>query len=56
MAMKINLERNLRPLALNRCCSCGYEWQDQPFGLAKYHACPKCDSAYWEWTNFDDNE
>ena len=35
--------------ALNRCCRCRYEWQDQPFGRARYDTCPKCGSVYWLW-------
>ena len=56
MGNKINLDRSELSLAHNRCCDCGYEWQDKPFGLAKYHVCPKCESAYWEWLNFDDDD
>ena len=46
-------ESGTRENALNRCCRCGYEWQDRPFGDARYHACPKCGSVYWLWLNFD---
>lgn len=39
-------------IALNRCCQCGYEWRDQPFGLARHDACPKCRSVYWQWLDY----
>ena len=39
--------------ALNRCCRCQYEWRDQPFGLARYDECPKCNSVYWQWLNHE---
>ena len=56
MAKRINLDDCGQPPASNRCVECGYEWQDQPYGLAKYHSCPKCDSIYWEWLNYDDDQ
>jgi predicted Zn-ribbon and HTH transcriptional regulator len=56
MGSKINFNRGTQLQARNRCCQCGFEWQDLPFGLAKYRACPKCDSTYWEWLNFDDDD
>ena len=56
MATRINLDRNATRLARNKCCQCDYEWQDQPFGLAQYHSCPKCGFAYWVWLNYDDED
>lgn len=56
MGSRINLDKGEQSQARNRCCQCDFEWQDRPFGLAKYHSCPKCDSAYWEWLNYDDDD
>ncbi len=42
-----------RNSALNRCCKCSYEWNDEPFGHAKYHGCPKCGSVYWLWLDYE---
>jgi ssDNA-binding Zn-finger/Zn-ribbon topoisomerase 1 len=39
--------------ALNRCCRCSFEWQDEPFGNAKHHACPRCGSVYWLWLDYE---
>ncbi len=44
--------KQARRLALNRCCRCGYEWRDQPFGHARHDACPKCRSVYWQWGDY----
>jgi hypothetical protein len=40
-------------LARNRCSNCGHAWQDRPMGFAIHPVCPRCTSAYWEWTNYD---
>ena len=56
MVLKINLEKSSQAIASNQCCRCDYQWQDQPYGLAKYHACPKCNSAYWVWVNFSNDD
>jgi hypothetical protein len=42
-----------RENALNRCCRCRYEWRDRPFGYARYQACRKCGSVYWQWLDFE---
>ena len=56
MANRINLDKRGQLLAANRCCECGYQWRDQPFGHARYPACPKCGSAYWVWLNYDNDD
>ena len=43
-------------IARNQCCECGHKWQDRPIGFAIHHACPKCGSAYWEWTNYEKDD
>ncbi len=40
-------------IAKNRCLDCSHAWQDRPVGFAIHQACPKCDSLYWEWKNYD---
>jgi uncharacterized paraquat-inducible protein A len=46
-------DRRTENSALNRCCRCDYEWRDLPFGHARYAACPKCGSVYWQWLDFE---
>ena len=43
-------------IARNQCCECGHKWQDRPIGFAIHHACPKCGSAYWSWTNYEKDD
>ena len=42
-----------RQIVLNRCCRCDYEWRDQPFGHARHDTCPRCDSVYWQWRDYE---
>ena len=47
-------KRGSRIYAANRCCDCSHEWQDLPFGHARFHACPRCGSVYWRWLDYAD--
>lgn len=50
---RINLGESASTLAINRCCSCGHEWQDKTMGLARFLTCPDCDSEYWKWLSYE---
>ena len=53
MAIRINLGNGARVIARNRCEDCEHAWEDKPMGFARYLTCPRCNSPYWEWLNFD---